>query len=126
MPAKKALTYSVVQFLGGILGAAYSVLVHGKTGDGLAAPIPSDLSTFGVLRAIAAEVLVTFCLVTVVLQVACSRQKDNQFYGFAIGMTVLSGAMTVGGVSGGAFNPAIRREGGRGGEEGKGCRTCPC
>lgn len=40
-------------------------------------------------------------------QVACSRQKDNQFYGFAIGMTVLSGAMTVGSVSGGAFNPAV-------------------
>ena len=40
-------------------------------------------------------------------QVACSRQKDNHFYGFAIGMTVLSGAMTVGSVSGGAFNPAV-------------------
>jgi hypothetical protein len=41
------------------------------------------------------------------VQVACSRQKENQFYGFAIGMTVLSGAMTVGSVSGGAFNPAV-------------------
>jgi hypothetical protein len=44
---------------------------------------------------------------TVRLQVACSRQKDNHFYGFAIGMTVLSGAMAVGKVSGGAFNPAV-------------------
>jgi hypothetical protein len=41
------------------------------------------------------------------MQVACSRQKENQFYGFAIGMTVLAGAMTVGNVSGGAFNPAV-------------------
>ena len=45
--------------------------------------------------------------ITLHSQVASSRQKDNQFYGFAIGMTVLSGAMTVGSVSGGAFNPAV-------------------
>jgi hypothetical protein len=48
-----------------------------------------------------------FIPITLHSQVACSRQKDNQFYGFAIGMTVLSGAMTVGSVSGGAFNPAV-------------------
>lgn len=38
---------------------------------------------------------------------ACSRQKDNNFYGFAIGMAVLAGFMSVGSVSGGAFNPAV-------------------
>ena len=62
-------TYALVQFAGGILGAFYAVLVHGEVGPLLIAPIPSDLSPVGVLRAIAAEVLVTFFLVTVVLQV---------------------------------------------------------
>jgi glycerol uptake facilitator-like aquaporin len=69
MPRKKAVTYALVQFAGGILGAFYAVLVHGHISDLLVAPVPSDLSTIGVLRAIAAEVLVTFFLVTVVLQV---------------------------------------------------------
>jgi aquaporin Z len=32
---------------------------------------------------------------------------DNSFYGLAIGFTVVAGAVAVGGVSGGAFNPAV-------------------
>jgi len=107
MSQKKALTYAAVQFLAGFLGALYAVMMHGQLDNDFIAPIPSDESAYGILRAIAAEVLITFFLVTVVLQVACSRQKDNQFYGFAIGMTVLSGAMSVGNISGGAFNPAV-------------------
>jgi aquaporin Z len=31
----------------------------------------------------------------------------NHFYGVAIGMTIMVGAFAVGGVSGGAFNPAV-------------------
>lgn len=31
----------------------------------------------------------------------------NSFYGLAIGFTVLTGAFAVGGISGGAFNPAV-------------------
>jgi glycerol uptake facilitator-like aquaporin len=140
MSQKKALTYAAVQFLAGFLGALYAVMMHGQLDNDFIAPMPSDESAYGILRAIAAEVLITFFLVTVVLQVlrlpisalipsmlplafilnkfyvsaliishqvACSRQKDNQFYGFAIGMTVLSGAMSVGNISGGAFNPAV-------------------
>jgi aquaporin Z len=32
---------------------------------------------------------------------------DNSFYGLAIGFTVMVGAFAVGGISGGAFNPAV-------------------
>lgn len=77
MPKKKAATYAIVQFSGGFLGALYAkksfyaVMVHGELDDDLIAPMPSDQSAFGILRAIAAEVLVTFFLVTVVLQVIC-------------------------------------------------------
>ena len=50
----------------------------------------------------------TFALVWVVLHVATARGTDgNSFYGLAIGFTVLTGAFAVGGISGGAFNPAI-------------------
>lgn len=58
--------------------------------------------------AIAAEFLFTFALVWVVLNVATAKATaGNSFYGLAIGMTVMSGAFAVGGISGGAFNPAV-------------------
>ena len=33
--------------------------------------------------------------------------KGNSYYGLAIGFTVMVGAFSVGGISGGAFNPAV-------------------
>ena len=58
--------------------------------------------------ALLAEFLFTFALVYVVLNVATAKgTSGNSFYGLAIGMTVMAGAFAVGGVSGGAFNPAV-------------------
>jgi aquaporin Z len=58
--------------------------------------------------AFVAEFLFTFALCWVVLNVATSKATaGNSFYGLAIGMTVMTGAFAVGGVSGGAFNPAV-------------------
>jgi aquaporin Z len=58
--------------------------------------------------ALLAELLVTFALAYVVLNVATSKDHpNNSFYGLAIGFTVLAGAFAVGGVSGGVFNPAV-------------------
>jgi aquaporin Z len=55
-----------------------------------------------------AEALFTFALAYVVLNVATAKgTANNSFYGLAIGMTVMTGAFAVGGVSGGAFNPAV-------------------
>ena len=55
-----------------------------------------------------AEFLFTFALAWVVLHVATARgTHGNSFYGLAIGFTVVAGAFAVGGISGGAFNPAI-------------------
>lgn len=62
----------------------------------------------GLWQAMAAEALFTFALAYVVLNVATSDDtKDNSFYGLAIGFTVAAGAFAVGGISGGAFNPAV-------------------
>jgi aquaporin Z len=47
-----------------------------------------------------------------VLNVASSKDHpDNSFYGLAIGFTVAAGAVAVGGISGGAFNPAVAASG---------------
>jgi aquaporin Z len=54
------------------------------------------------------EFLFTFALAYVVLNVATAKATEgNSFYGLAIGFTVAAGAFAVGGISGGAFNPAV-------------------
>ena len=66
------------------------------------------LSGHAVVAAFVAEMLFTFALCYVVLNVATSKSHpDNSFYGLAIGFTVAAGAIAVGGISGGAFNPAV-------------------
>lgn len=59
-------------------------------------------------RMLVVEFLFTFALAWVVLNVATARGTEgNSFYGLAIGFTVAAGAFAVGGISGGAFNPAV-------------------
>jgi aquaporin Z len=54
------------------------------------------------------ELLFTFALCYVMLNVATSKaQQGNSFFGLAIGLTVAAGGLAVGGISGGAFNPAV-------------------
>ena len=60
------------------------------------------------LPALLAEFIFTFALCWVVLNTATAKgTSGNSFYGLAIGMTVTTGALAVGGISGGAFNPAV-------------------
>jgi aquaporin Z len=62
----------------------------------------------GAGRMLIAEFLFTFALAWVVLNVATAKGTEgNSFYGLAIGFAVVTGAFAVGGISGGAFNPAI-------------------
>jgi len=72
-----------------------------KMGTGL------DLST-NAIQAIFAEALGTFALCWVVLNVASSKDTEgNSFYGLAIGIAFAACGFSLGGISGGAFNPAI-------------------
>ena len=58
--------------------------------------------------ALLVEVLYTFALCLVVLNTAChEKTKGNSFYGLAIGFTIVVAAFAGGGISGGAFNPAV-------------------
>ena len=62
----------------------------------------------GAGKILLAEFLFTFALAYVVLNVATAKDTEgNSFYGLAIGFTVAAGALAVGSVSGGAFNPAV-------------------
>ncbi|HKP41736.1 MIP/aquaporin family protein [Mycobacterium sp.] len=99
---REAVGYWVAQLIGGLLGAALvSAVAPAQTS-------PMALSGHAVIAAFIAELLVTFALCYVVLNVATSKDHPaNSFYGLAIGFTVAAGAVAVGGISGGAFNPAV-------------------
>lgn len=65
-------------------------------------------SEIKVVPSLIAEFLGTFALCWVVLNVATAKgTAGNSNYGLAIGFTVMVMAYAVGGISGGAFNPAV-------------------
>ena len=95
--------YVAAQTSGAIAAAAIAHFVVGTD-----APSALSLSGSALGKALVAEALVTFALAYVVLNVATSSDHDgNSFYGLAIGFTVMAGAVAVGGISGGVFNPAV-------------------
>lgn len=99
-PMEDVIPYMVAQVLG--TGAAAAVVLFVKSNPVVRAADPD------IPRALLAEFLFTFALCFVILNVATSRKTSgNSYFGLAIGFTVLAGAYAVGGVSGGAFNPAV-------------------
>jgi aquaporin Z len=87
-----------------IVGAAVAALIVGYLTGGVEVAASSP----AVGPALLAEFLFTFALCYVVLSIATAKgTKGNSAYGLAIGFTVLTGAYAVGGISGGAFNPAV-------------------
>jgi aquaporin Z len=103
---RDAAGYWLAQFGAGLLAAE---LVRTVIDPAQAAKTATlALTGAGVLAAFAVELLFTFALCYVVLNVATSKDHpDNSFYGLAIGFTVVAGAVAVGAISGGAFNPAV-------------------
>ena len=102
LPAGDVVPYWIAQFIGSILAALTVLYLTGKT----FAAAPGTDVTMG--RALAVEVIFTFALAIVVLNSATARQTEkNSFYGLAIGFTIVVAAFAGGGISGGAFNPAV-------------------
>ena len=100
-----AVPYVVAQIAAGIVAAITVKFL--LPADKIAGVKAMDLSQT-LSQALVAEFLYTFALCYVVLNVATAKANvNNSFYGLAIGFTVLAGAFAVGGISGGAFNPAV-------------------
>jgi len=102
LPSNEFLPYVLAQVTGSIVGALMVNVITGQT----FAPAPAaNASTLAVLLV---EILFTFALVLVILNVATSKKTEgNSYYGLAIGFTVMTAAFAGGGISGGAFNPAV-------------------
>ena len=92
--------YMASQIVAGVVAAAAALYLKGNP-----EVTPGDLK---IAPSLLAEFLGTFALCWVVLNTATAKgTAGNSNYGLAIGFTVLVMAFAVGGISGGAFNPAV-------------------
>ena len=102
---RDAIGYWIAQFGAGLLAA---LVVRTIVDPAQVATAATMVLTGRTLAAFVVELLFTFALCYVVLNVATSKSDpNNSFYGLAIGFTVVAGAFAVGSISGGAFNPAV-------------------
>lgn len=102
MPAAEVVPYIVSQLLAAITAAGVIYALKKVP----FAPKPSaDVDAWHILLV---EVLFTFALVLVILNVAVSaKTRGNYIYGLAIGSTVMISAFLIGGISGAVLNPAV-------------------
>ena len=102
MTAGDLLPYWVAQVLGALMGCFLASLATGKS----FAVMPGEGVT--TLGAVLVEIVFTFALCLVVLNVATAKATaGNSYFGLAIGFTIVVAAFGGGPVSGGAFNPAV-------------------
>lgn len=94
--------YMLAQIVGGVLAAWLVLFMKGHP------HVEPMQFASGPVVPLLAEFIGTFALAFVVLNVATAKaNSNNSFYGLAIGFTVVTCAFSLGGYSGGAFNPAI-------------------
>jgi aquaporin Z len=103
---KDALAYVAVQFIAGIAAASLTLAL--TMAKPIVQPIAAPPQYFALIPAILSEVVGTFLMCWVILNVATSKTiEGNSFYGLAIGSTVAGLIYTLGSVSGSVFNPAV-------------------
>jgi len=99
-PQSDVLPYMGSQLAASILAAMVVLFLRGDP-----TVMPQEL---GIFPALVAELIGTFALAYVVLNVATAKATaGNSYFGLAIGFTVVVMAFAFGGISGGAFNPAV-------------------
>jgi aquaporin Z len=102
LPASELIPYWIAQVAGAIVAALLGNFIAGGS-----VPIAPG-ENVSLISALLVEILYTFALALVVLNVATAKgTANNSFYGLAIGFTVVAAAIAGGSISGGAFNPAV-------------------
>ena len=97
----EVLPYIVSQVIAAVSAA---IVVESLLFPDALSPEMADLGT----DAVVAELLFTFALAYVILNVATTESTSgNGYYGAAIALVVLAGAITVGSISEASFNPAV-------------------
>lgn len=99
-PTGDVVPYWISQIIGAFAAGSLALYLKGNP-----TLTPGDVN---IAHALIAELVGTFALAYVVLNVATAKSTaGNSNYGLAIGFTVMVMAFGLGGISGGAFNPAV-------------------
>jgi aquaporin Z len=100
---KEVAIYAVTQIIAGVAAGGCYLGMFGESFN------LQPVKGHSMWQAGLAELLYTFMLCFVVLNVACSKfhAGKDQFYGLAIGFVIVAGAYSGGSVSMGCFNPAV-------------------
>ena len=101
---KTAINYWIMQFAGGILGAAALSFVLGGSTSGLGATQFNTAET-SVSQALVLELILTFLLVNTIMNTAVSGKAGN-LAGLAIGSTLIFCILMGGPITGASLNPA--------------------
>lgn len=97
-----AVFYWTAQILGAFVAALF---YHLTTGNSF---VPAPGGNVPLMKAVLVEAVFTFALVYVISSVAVDKKNQpNNYFGLAIGFTIMAGAFCGGSISGGAFNPAV-------------------
>jgi aquaporin NIP len=100
-PGKELLPYIISQLIGALLASlVLKLLFPGNEKLGATIPAGSDMQSFVL------ELLLTFFLMLVIINVATGSKEQGMFAGLAIGSVVLLEAMFAGPISGASMNPA--------------------
>jgi len=102
LPMRDVLFYILFQLIGGVAaGFTYAALFGG-------AFVMEPVGKFSAMSAAVTETVYTTALCYVVLNVATTqKQANNEYFGLAIGFTVVAAALAIGGISGCCLNPAV-------------------
>jgi aquaporin Z len=102
LPVADVAPYMIAQIIGAFVAGIVVYILTGQT----FAPAPG--ANVSVINALLNEIIYTFALALVVLNVATAKGTSwNPTYGLAIGFTIVVAAIAGGGISGGAYNPAV-------------------
>jgi len=100
-PSKKILPYIIAQLIGSLLASLILKFLF-PANLSLGTTLPSG----SVMQSFIVEIILTFFLMLVILNVSQGSKERGMFAGFAIGSVVLLEAMFAGPVSGASMNPA--------------------
>lgn len=100
-PFKEVLPYTISQLTGAILASLLLRYLF-PSNDTLGATLPAGTAS----QSFILEVVLTFFLMLVIINVATGSKEQGMFAGLAIGSTVLLEAMFAGPICGASMNPA--------------------
>ena len=105
MAPSLAVIYLLAQFAGGLVAAGLVSFTLSSDAFVTGSEIPPLEES---VKLAILEFFFTFLLVFTIMNVAVRKSaQGNSYFGLAIGLVVLAGALTVGPISGAVFNPAV-------------------